>query len=180
VNWIPLESTSSLKNPDFYKGIHLSYDEKSNRLWAISPCGTANACSFAAWLTPKDYMTTQEKKSDLIPVGEFVSYNSETAMILDRTQTEAKTTYKIRYANGAIDSGFTKEMFAFPLANYDRQGCEKNVANPLCIGDAIYINGNLASLMGIYYGDPNGTKYAVKFSNGTVDTGYSRSMIALP
>lgn len=184
VNWIPLESTSSLKNPDFYKGIHLSYDEKSDRLWAISPCGTSDACSIGAWLTPKDYLAPQtSKQSDLIPVGEFVSYNGDTAMILDRTSansTNSKITYKIRYSSGTIDSGFTKDMFQFPLANYDRQGCEKNIESPLCVGDAIYINGNLASLMGIHYGDSNGVKYAVKFSNGTVDTGYYRSMIALP
>lgn len=182
VNWIPLESTTGLKNPLFYKGVHLSYDEKANKLWAISPCGSSKPCSFVTWMTPKDFSNDlgRTQSNGLIPVGEFVHYRGDTAMILDRVTKGSQTTYKIRYANGTIDSGFTKDMFQFPLENYNRQGCEESASKPLCIGDAVNVNGQWASIMGIYHGDPAGTKYAVKFTSGVVDTGYLRSMLTLP
>jgi hypothetical protein len=179
VNWIPLESNSSLKNPLFYKGVHLSYDEKANKLWAVSPCGTSNPCSFVAWMTPKDFSKElgKTKSNGLIPVGEFVHFHGDTAMILDQMKKGNATTYKIRYANGKIDSGFTKDMFQFPLEGYNRQGCEEGI---VCVGDAVNVNGQWASVMGILFGDPAGTKYAIKFTTGVVDTGYLKSMFTIP
>lgn len=54
--WHSIETESVLKNPHFYKGVHLSYDEKSGFLWAFSPCGSSNACGILAYLLPRDYV----------------------------------------------------------------------------------------------------------------------------
>lgn len=54
--WHALESASVLKNPQFYKGVHLSYDEATNRLWAFSPCGSVNPCGILAWMIPQNFI----------------------------------------------------------------------------------------------------------------------------
>ncbi len=183
INWHPIESNSFLKNPKFYKGVHLSYDEKADKLWAISPCGASGGCSFVAWVKPKDYLDTTQAlaQSDFIPVGEFVYVNGQTAMIIDKTKKASGYTYKIRLANGSYDSGYTKEQMTLPLSSYKRQGCIGKPDVQLCVGDAIYVNKVLATVMGYFDADPAKIKFAIKFSvTGIVDTGYTRSMIALP
>ena len=180
INWIPIESSSALKNPVFYKGVHLSYDEKSNKLWALSPCGTSSACSLAAWITPKDFSLPTVEKNEVIPVGEYIHYKGNTAMILEHSLRNEVMTYKIRFWNGTIDSGYTKEMFTFPLQNYNRQGCVSKDKAALCIGDAVYVQGKLASIIGLYQNTGFENKFALRFSNGVVDTGYLQSMLQLP
>lgn len=185
-NWYPIESNSYLKNPQFYKGIHLSYDEKSKKLWAISPCGSSDKCSFLAWLEPKDYLDPKQNSlaTDYLPNGEFVHISGYTVMILNHQKKENTYTYQVRFADGTIDSGYTKEMFTLPLASYKRQGCESGdgggVAR-LCVGDTVYVNGLAASLMGYNQVNSSATNYAIKYSHsGIVDTGYTREMISLP
>jgi hypothetical protein len=179
IHWIPLESYASLKNPNFYKGIHLSYDSGSNRLWAVSPCGTHNPCSFISWLTPIDFSKLDEFEFDktIIPVGEFVHYNGKTAMILAYDKINNQMTYKIRFADGRIDSGYTKEMFHLPLSHYRRHGCTHD---SICVGDAVLYAGTYGAVIGLYYGSDNLIKFALKFSNGNVDTGFLRSQFSLP
>jgi hypothetical protein len=181
-NWVPIESNSYLKNPLFYKGIHLSYDEVSGKLWALSPCGSDGACGFVAWLEPKDYSNPAlaTPPSELVPVGEFVHINGKTAMITGHVKTGNIIKYKIRLADGTYDSGYTKEMFVLPLASYKRQGCFVSNAETICVGDAVYVGGNVASIMGIHDSNPSTFKYALKFANGVVDTGYTRPMLQLP
>ncbi len=180
VHWYVLEENSYLKNPNFYKGLHLSYDEKSNRLWAISSCGSTHACGIVAWLKPRDYLKRpiRNKKNELA-IGDYVYFQNKTAMIIEIQTNNRTDTYKIRYTDGTISSGFTREMFVLPLASYNRRGCSKNAQAPLCIGDAVYVNGALAVVVG-YLAKGVDEKYALKFSSGDVDTGYSRSMISLP
>lgn len=183
VNWYILESSSFLKNPDFYKGVHLSYDESSKKLWALSPCGIEKHCAFLAWLQAKDYLDRAQvgPKTSSIPIGEFVYYKdrSRTAMIVGSVQRGNVETYKVRFANGTYDSGYTKDMFIFPLASYTRQGCVTE-GNQLCVGDAVYYKSNLASIMGFDNKNPALVKYAIKYSTGVVDTGFTRSMLTLP
>ncbi len=180
IDWYPIESNSFLKNPQFYKGVHLSYDEKNDKLWAISPCGSENGCTYVAWTKPKDYLEdVPGEVSDIIPVGEFVEYVGRTVMIMGHVKTNNQVKYKIRYYDGTFDSGYTKDMFSFPLKNYARQGCIENAGETLCVGDAIYINSSVASIMGIYDGDPARIKFAIKYSNGQVFNGFTREMFTL-
>ncbi len=183
INWNPIESNAFLKNPKFYKGIHLSYDEKADKLWAVSPCGTNEGCGFVAWVKPKNFLDTSQvsNQTDFVPVGEFVYIKGQTAMIIDKTKKAASYTYKVRLADGTYDLGYTKEMMTFPLSSYKRQGCIGKPDVQLCVGDTIYVNKVLATVMGYFDADPAKIKFAIKFVNtGIVDTGYTRAMIALP
>lgn len=182
INWIPLESYASFKNPNFYKGIHLSYDVTANRLWAISPCGNDGACSFVGWLTPQDFSKTiiLDSASDVIPTGEFVQYFGKTVMILGHRQSNEKTTYQIRFADGRIDSGFTKDMFQFPLKHYQRHGCATEEDQIICVGDAVSFSGVYAAVIGLYLGPDNIVKYALKYSTGNIDTGFLKKHLTLP
>lgn len=56
VRWTTLESQTILKNKNFYKGVHLSYDSARNKLWAFSPCGSVNACGILAHLEPRNFL----------------------------------------------------------------------------------------------------------------------------
>lgn len=184
INWISIEANSFLKNPKFYKGIHLSYDEKTNKLWAFSPCGSDEACGFLAWVEPIDYSiseTPPPTDPDDVPIGEFVFVkNGTTALILEKTQKINSSIYKLRLANGTIDSGYTKKMMTFPLASYRRDGCIDDSGGRLCVGDTILINSEYASVMGIYEKDPAKIKFAFRFSTGVVGTNYTREMFTRP
>lgn len=179
INWMTLESNSALKNPNFYKGVHLSYEEKTNKIWAVSSCGKSADCSWIASMTARDFSKKSLGTENHLPVGEFVYYKNSTAMIIDRYISDG-VKYKIRYADGKIDSGYTQEMFTLPLKNYDRQGCTDASKDSLCIGDAVYVKGVLASILGIHRGPNNEIKYALRFSNGVVDTGYLAEMLTMP
>jgi hypothetical protein len=52
--WKVLETKSVMKNPRFYKGVHLRYDPSTNRLWAFSGC-EASSCGYLAWMTPEPF-----------------------------------------------------------------------------------------------------------------------------
>ena len=151
-NWYPIESNSFLKNPRFYKGVHLSYDEKSKKLWAISPCGAIEPCSFLAWLEPKDFLDIKQvpPKSNAVSIGEFVHIKGRTAMVVDRVTKANIDTYRVRIFDGTFESNVTKDMMTFPLTSYKRQGCVSNNNANICVGDTVYINKNLASVMGFY------------------------------
>jgi hypothetical protein len=181
-NWVALESNSYMKNPLFYKGVHLSYDQVSKKLWAVSPCGTGSACGWVAWLEAKDYSNPAlaTPPSDILPVGEFVHINGQTAMITGSAVSGTAVKYKIRLANGTYDSGYTKNMFSLPLASYKRQGCFVLGSETICVGDAVYVGSSVASIMGINTSVSGGWKFALKFSNGVVDTGYTRQMLQIP
>ncbi len=181
VNWYPIESSTFLKNPDFYKGVHLSYDGKNDKLWAISPCGSEKGCSFVAWTKPKDYLenTNTSRDKDILPVGEFVDYKGRTAMIIENTKTNNLVKYKVRFWNGAYGSGYTKDKFTFPLENYKRQGCVVVGEDTLCVGDAVYINSTAASIMGHYDEDQAKIKFAIRYANGQIFNGFTREMFNL-
>lgn len=182
VNWYPIESSSPLKNPAFYKGVQLTYEESTRRLWAHSPCGSDESCGFLAWLEARDFLipSPPPKNPDLIPTGEFVYFRGETAMILGRSTRASGETYRVRFSSGRYDSGYTRDMFTFPLAGYRRQGCSGSRESGICVGDAVKANGWLASILGYTDTDPAKSKFAVKFISGVVDTGYPASMISLP
>lgn len=55
IRWYTLESESVLKNKNFYKGVHLSFDPARQILWAFSSCGSTQACGILAWLQPKTF-----------------------------------------------------------------------------------------------------------------------------
>ena len=180
IDWYPIESNSFLKNPNFYKGVHLSYDETNDKLWAISPCGSQKACSFVAWTKPKDYLGERDRaENEILPVGEFVDFAGKTVMILGHVKSANQIKYKVRYYDGTLDSGYTKEMFTFPLKNYSRQGCLFLKNETLCVGDAIYIGNSVASIMGIYNKDSSKIKFAIKYPNGQVFNGFTREMFTL-
>lgn len=174
VNWYALESNSFLKNPNFYKGVQLNYDEKSEKLWAISPCGSVGLCSFVAWLKPKDYLQQS------VPAGEYVYIDKMTAMIVNKITKDGKELYKVRFADGVYKSEYTRDMFVFPLADYQREGCFENLGVKLCVGDTVYVNDQVSSIMGINTKDMNNIRYAIKFANGIVDTGYPLKMLRQP
>ncbi|MBC7713340.1 MAG: hypothetical protein H7177_08375, partial [Rhizobacter sp.] len=182
VNWYPIESSTFLKNPQFYKGVHLTYDEPSKKLYAISPCGSTKGCSFVAWTEAKDYLdpNTNDQKNEFVPVGEFVFIKDRTAMIIDHQTSNIGEKYKVRFSDGTYDSGYTKDMFVFPLKSYKRQGCINMGKETLCVGDAVYIGSDVASIMGYYNNDPSKIKFAIKFANGKVDSGFTRDMLTLP
>jgi hypothetical protein len=180
INWVSIEDNSFLKNPNFYKGVHLSYDEESKKLWALSPCGKGN-CDFLAWLEPRDFLAKIDHPdySDQVPIGEHVYLSGQTAMIISSDVEKNKMTYQVRHSAGAFSSGYTKEMMTFPLANYTRNGCHRDGTSYLCVGDTVSVGKYYASIMGFYAGDPKNTKYALKFQNGVVDTGYNLPMLIL-
>jgi hypothetical protein len=181
-NWYPIESNSFLKNPRFYKGVHLSYDEKSKKLWAISPCGANEPCSFLAWLEPKDFLDKNQvpAKSELIPIGEFVQLNGRTAMVVERESKAQITTYRIRTFDGTFISGLTRAVFTFPLSDYRRQGCVDNNNLNLCIGDSVYVDKKIGSIVGFNIINTERIEYAVKYTDGIISIGLPRSMLSLP
>ena len=178
-NWVAIESNSFLKHPTFYKGVHLSYEESTQRLWALSPCGSFEGCSFLAWMNPKNFLDPKLKTpmTETLPVGEFVHINDQTAIVTSRSPSSSGDLYTLRLANGGFATNLKKEDLVLPLSGYKRQGCTQS----FCVGDAVYMNANLATIMGYYDKDPLNIKYALKFtSNGSVDTGYSAKMLTAP
>ena len=185
-NWYPIESNSFLKNPNFYKGIHLSYDEKAKKLWALSPCGSVEGCSFLAWVEPKDYLDEKLKspKPNPTAVGEYIYTNGRSAMIVDQQNSASTDYFRVRFSDGTFQSGLTRSAFTFPLLGYKRQGCVPNNPNELCVGDTIYNGQNLATVMGYVDTDSKNIKYAIKYItvgiNGIIDTGFTRVMLRSP
>lgn len=178
INWVPIESNSILKHPTFYKGVHLSYDEGSKKLWALSPSGSIDGLSFLAWLTPKDFLDPKQKNpaTSWFDIGEYVHVKGQTAMITHRSGEY----YNLRLFNGTYLSGYKKEQLVRPLSGYNREGCVANDNANLCVGDTVYFKENLATIVGYFQLNSNEIKYAIKFMNGSVDTGYLRSMLTIP
>lgn len=173
VNWYAIESNSFLKNPKFYKGVHLSYDEATDRLWAISPCGIADFCSIAAAMKARDFLspTTQSTTEKVLKPGEYVDVGGKSAMIIKHQPSEAGSAYDVLFSNGEYKSGVKKDLMQFPLSGYQRKGCLKSVWNEICIGDPVFANNKYGSIIGIKNGLLN-TKYAIRFNNGEVVINY--------
>ncbi len=178
MNWYILESNSFLRNPNYYKGIHLSYDEKEDRIWALSPCGTAKKCTWLASMKAKDFLK-ESNKYQTINVGEYVHVDGKTAMITAINDDAAKPVFDVRFSDGIFKNNYTEEMMSFPLAGYEKEGCLDGIWNKLCVGDTVYINKNVASIIGIKKSLLN-TKFAVKFSNGEVSANLYNWSLTLP
>lgn len=179
VHWIAIEPNSYLKNPLFYKGVHLSYDSKTNKLWAFSPCGSINKCNLMAWLEPRDFSLpkNQPSSSDPIPIGEYILISGQTAMITGVNNHFGKYTYKVFFSNGTTDSGYTKEMIQRPMLNYKKFGCADDGILHICIGDTVTSFGQYASVIGINDLNPSQKKYALRFNSGVIDAGYTSQHI---
>ncbi len=117
--------------------------------------------------------------TETVPTGEFVNINGQTAMIISMLKVAGKETYKVRFSNGNYESGFTKNKISFPLASYKRQGCIESDNWQLCVGDAVYVNQTLATIMGYNDSDLLDIKYALKFTTGIVNAGYTKAMLSL-
>ena len=101
-------------------------------------------------------------------------------MIIERTVDANVDNYRVRFFDNTFESGLSKELFVFPLAGYKRQGCVDNNNLNLCVGDTVYINKNLATIMGFNDMEPENIVYAIKYATGIVDTHFTRAMLTLP
>lgn len=182
INWYALESHSFLRNPTFYKGVHLSYDEKTDKLWAISPCKNDDQCSIVAWMKAKDFLVPSQEPADSssIPIGEYVHIDGKTALIISKKIIDTKELYNVRFSDGTFKNDYSPEMIARPLSGYQKEGCLDGFQNnKVCVGDTIYVYNKVASIIGIKKSLLN-TKYALKFANGEVGINYYSWAFSLP
>lgn len=181
VNWYAIESNSFLKNPKFYKGVHLSYDDQTNLLWAVSPCGTADSCSLVASMKARNFLKVNqsEESEKKLSVGEYVHIDGKTAMIVSLKKIDTTILYNVRFSDGTYKGDYTLEMLKLPLKGYQKEGCLDGFWNKICIGDTVYVNKQYGSIIGIKKSLLN-TKFSVKFANGEVATDYYSWALSLP
>ncbi len=179
INWFPIEPNSYLKNTQFYKGVHLSYDSIHGKLWAYSPCGVSNGCNILASLEPKDYFVEDQQHLNLpyIPIGEPVIYNSQQGLITARRKLGNRYIYSVKALNGVGASDIRSEDLQRPLLNYQKFGCIKDKNAKHCIGDSISYGTKYGSILGFFQSNGSAIKYAIRFNDGVVDTGYTESLL---